>query len=359
VSASEFKTWGEFLYEVWSAENPKMKGPPDSRLVYFKDDDPAGQVKDMSGQTSTSGGALIPVEFQATLMAAMATRSIVRSRATVIPMRRRQLEMPVLDQTGTTAGRPHWFGGLQFYWMEEGGDKTASDAQFRSLALVARKLIGFTRAADELLDDAAISLDAFLSGPMGFAGGAAWMEDYAFLRGTGAGQPLGVINSPAAISVTRQTAGTVTYDDLANMLEAFLPSGNGVWLASQSLMSDLVTMTGPSGNPSYLWNGVAGQSIAGRVPGTLLGYPIIWDEKIPRRGYSGDIGLYDLSYYLIGDRQSTTVESTKFEAWKEDKTSWRMVHRVDGRPWLSAPFTYEDGETQVSPFVKLTGNTAS
>jgi HK97 family phage major capsid protein len=274
-------------------------------------------------------------------------------------MRRRQLEMPVLDQTGTTAGRPHWFGGLQFYWMEEGGDKTASDAQFRSLALVARKLIGFTRAADELLDDAAISLDAFLSGPMGFAGGAAWMEDYAFLRGTGAGQPLGVINSPAAISVTRQTAGTVTYDDLANMLEAFLPSGNGVWLASQSLMSDLVTMTGPSGNPSYLWNGVAGQSIAGRVPGTLLGYPIIWDEKIPRRGYSGDIGLYDLSYYLIGDRQSTTVESTKFEAWKEDKTSWRMVHRVDGRPWLSAPFTYEDGETQVSPFVKLTGNTAS
>jgi regulation of enolase protein 1 (concanavalin A-like superfamily) len=30
------------------------------------------------------------------------------------------------------------------------------------------------------------------------------------------------------------------------------------------------------------------------------------------------------------------------------------VHRVDGQPWLNAPLTYQDGTTQVSPFVTLT-----
>jgi HK97 family phage major capsid protein len=66
--------------------------------------------------------------------------------------------------------------------------------------------------------------------------------------------------------------------------------------------------------------------------------------------------LADFSYYLIGDRQATTVESTKFEAWQYDKTSWRAVHRVDGQPWTNAPFTYQDSTTTVSPFVALSSD---
>ena len=53
-------------------------------------------------------------------------------------------------------------------------------------------------------------------------------------------------------------------------------------------------------------------------------------------GTTGDVLLADFSFYLIGDRQSTTVESTKFEAWQYDKTSWRAVHRVDGLQRLHA-----------------------
>lgn len=359
-----FGRWGEYLYEVWSAGHPGIKEPRDRRLVYFKDEEVVsiekGGRKDLTGASGSSGGYLIPTEFQATLMSAMGESALIRPRATVIPMRRRQLQIPVLDQTSSTPGYPHWFGGLRFYWAEEGSEKTASDATFRQVDLVAHKLIGFTRASDELLDDSAISLEAFFNGPLGFAGGAAWMEDYAFLRGTGGGMPLGVVNAGATIAVTRQTAGTVGYIDLANMLESFLPSGRGAWFISQSLMSDLIQMNGPSGNAVYLWAGAfqAG-GIANRIPGTLLGYPVIWTEKLPRAGYKGDIVLADMSYYLIGDRQATTVESTKFEKWVEDKTSWRMVHRVDGQPWLSAPLTYDDGETQVSPFVQLTGTAGS
>lgn len=345
VGASDFKKWGDFLYAAWLSGKTRNVDP---RLVVFKDMDVSGQ-KTLVESTGATGGFLVPTEFLAQLQAAMAESAIVRSRATIIPMRRRQIDIPVLDQTSTTAGQPHWFGGMQFTWQEEATSKTQSDPAFRKVALVAHKLIGYTRASDELLDDSAISLEAFLGGPLGFAGGATWMEDFAFLQGTGAGQPLGVIPAGATITVARAAAGAVSYPDLCNMMENFLPGGKGVWTISQSLMSEIIQLNGPAGNPSYVWHNNA----ADGIPGSMFGMPVIWSEKVPRQGTAGDIGLYDFKYYLIGDRQATTVESTKFDQWQLDLTSWRMVHRVDGQPWLSQPLTLQDGTSQISPFVIL------
>jgi HK97 family phage major capsid protein len=347
--ASQFKGWNVFLRKVWEAGHPNYKGPADPRLAFFKDEESGRDVKDMSGASGAAGGFLIPAEFQAQLEAAVGERSIVRPRATVIPMQRRQIDIPVLDQTGSTSGVPHWFGGLLFYWQEEAGSKTESDAEFRQVSLVAHKLIGYTRASDELVDDSAISLEAFFSGPLGFAGGVAWMEDYTFLRGTGAGQPLGVINAGATIVEGRAAANAIGFDDICDMLEHALPGGRFVWVITQSAMSQLLQMNGPAGNPSYIWVANARDG----APGMLMGYPVIWSEKPPTLGVQGDIGLYDFSYYVIGDRRATTVESTKFDRWSYDQTSWRVVHRVDGQPWLSTWLTLQDGVSTVSPFVIL------
>lgn len=345
-----FKYWGEFLQ---AAHVAKMGGKTDPRLSYFQDEPPTTltrTTKDMSGETGAGGGYLIPEQFRATLMAAMAESGIVRSRATVIPMSSRSIRIPALNQTQSLAeGRPRWFGGLTFDWIGEGESKPASDAAFRDIELVAKKLVGFTRASDELLTDAAISLEAFLSGPLGFAGGAVWMEDYAFLRGTGVAQPLGILNSPALLTVNRDVAGKVRYNDLARMLAAALPSADLTWVISQTVLIDLMLMEDPEGN--YIW----GSATQGENP-RLLGRPYVITEKLPAHGTTGDVLLADFSYYLIGDRQATTVESTKFEAWQYDKTSWRMIHRVDGQPWLNAPLTYQDTTTQVSPFVALSSD---
>jgi len=353
-----FKDWTEFLYATWRARHPNPAfAKDDQRLVYFKDEIASGhetrEEKAMAEAAGATGGFLVPVEFMAQLQAAMAESAIVRNRATIIRMRRRQVSIPVLDQTGTTAGVPHWFGGMTFYWGEEGAEKTDTTPNFRQVNLVVHKLYGLTHASDELLDDSMISLADFLSGPMGFAGGVAWMEDYAFLLGTGAGQPLGVINAGATIAVARAAAGAIGYVDLANMMENFLPSGRGMWVITQSALSELIQLNGPAGNPSYVWQPNARDG----VPGYLLGYPVQFSEKVPLIGTTGDVLLADWRYYLIGDRQATTIESTKFARWVYDQTSWRVVHRVDGQPWLSAPLTYADGTTQVSPFVVLSSDT--
>lgn len=344
----EFKDWNEFLEAAWMQSVHRVE---DDRLVYVKGDRKDGhEGKSMSGATGAGGGFLIPTQFLPQLQAVQAEETLVRRLgATTIRMSSRQLSLPVLDQTGTTSGQPHWFGGMQFYWAEEGEEKTETEPEFRKVNLVAKKLIGLTNASDELLDDSAISLSDFLTGPMGFAGGISWMEDYAYLRGVGGGQPLGIINAGCRLTPARATANQVGYTDVIDMLSNFLPSGRGAWLMSHSTMTQIIQMTGPSGNPSYVWQPNAREG----VPGVLFGMPVYWTEKLPTLGTLGDVALIDARYYLIGDRQKTTIESTKYHRWAYDETSWRVVHRVDGQPWLSAPITYQDGSTQVSPFVVL------
>ncbi len=349
AQSGEFKDLGQMLQAIktWA-----VTGHKDSRLKWYSDRDGkvVGEVKDLVENVGASGGFLVPTEFIANLYAVMAENSFVRQRATIIPMRRRQVDIPVLDQTGTTSGVPHWFGGMSFYWAEEAAEKTESDPSFRKVSLVAHKLIGYTRASDELVADSAVSLDALLTGELGMAGGATWHEEYAFIQGTGAGQPLGVINAGATITVARQAGNTVGYIDLANMLENHLPTANASttqWVIHQSLRSELLQVQDPNG--SYVWqpNARDGQ------PSMLFGYPVQFSEKPSFRGTAGDVILADWRYYLVGDRQAVTVESTQFDRWRYDETSWRMVHRVDGQPWLSAPLTLQDGSAQISPFVIL------
>ena len=351
ASKAKWDGWNQFLWSVWAAK--KDKSFKDSRLQWVSTKGKSGhQAKSLSGAVGSSGGFLIADQFMAELQSVRAEESIMRNAgATVIRMNSRSVSLPALDQTGTEKGTPSWFGGLKFYWEEEGGEKQESEPKFRKVTLVAKKLIGLTHASDELIDDAAISLADFLASPMGFAGGVQFMEDYSFLRGNGGGQPLGVLNSPSTLEVARETAGTVSYVDVINMLENFLPSASGTWVIHQSLMSNIIQLSGPTGNPAYVWHPDARQGIAG----SLFGYPVRWTEKLPRVGTRGDILLMDARYYLIGDRQQTLIDTSNAPRWEFDESSWRVVHRIDGQPWLSSPITYIDGETQVSPFVVLAG----
>lgn len=343
-----FGSFEEFLRTVWTV---KRTGNSDPRLQYFRDMPDDTKQSTMVENVGASGGFLVPTEFMPDMMSVAPEDAIVRSRATIIRMNRRQVTMPVVDQTGTTADIPHWFGGMKFFWQDEATEKTLTEAQFRQFVLTAHKLIGYTRASDELLADSAVSLADFITGPLGFRGGIMWMEDYAFLNGTGVGQPQGVIESPATITVARQQDTQFEYQDFANMFSHMLPQSRSraVWVINVGLMDRIITLEGPSGNPSFIWSPNAAQGI----PDMLLGRPVIWTEKTPGLNNKGDVLLADFQYYLIGDRQATTIESTQFDRWAYDETSWRAVHRVDGRCWLSTPITLQDGSFTVSPFVVL------
>lgn len=344
----DFKHMGEFLHSVYLVDKSQKKDP---RLTYFSSE---AERKDLAEAVGSTGGYLVPEAQRMTLMSVAAEQSIVRGRgATVIPMGTRQVSMPVLDQTSTTADTPHWFGGIQVYWQAEAQEIAASQPAFREIQLTANELVGYTRASETLVADSAVALDAFLTGQMGFGGAVAWAEDRAFFSGNGVGQPLGILNAGVTSSVARQVQGSVTYEDLLAMEASFYsPSNKGVWIISQSQKLNVMKMTGPVGNPFYVYRPSAKEG----EPDMLLGRPVIFTlDRLPRGTATsvGDVMLADFSFYLIGDRQRVTVDSTRFDRWAFNQISWKVVTRVDGQPWLSAPITSADGATTVSPFVVL------
>ena len=97
----------------------------------------------------------------------------------------------------------------------EAGTKTASAPKFRQMELSLKKLIGLCYATDELLQDAG-TLESVLK--QGFAeefcGGH---RSGSIIRGTGVGQPLGILTSPCLVTVTRSAATTVASADVINM----------------------------------------------------------------------------------------------------------------------------------------------
>ena len=306
------------------------------------------QKVSMAEGVGATGGFLVPDEFRADLLGDEYEDNPIRSRATVIPMRRRALRVPVLDQTGTTAGQPHQYGGIISTWTEEAGSKSQNDATFRQIELVAHKLVCYTESSQELLDDSAIGLEAFLKGPMGFGGAINWQEEYCFLQGTGVGQPLGIIPANGTLTVARAAAGAIGIVDIINMVSV-IHGDVPVWHINRGAMPSIIQLNGPAANPSYVWIPNAREGI----PSTLFGYPVFWTEKCPVLGTAGDVCLANWPHYLIGDRQATTIDSSIHAEFRTDEIAWRAVHRVDGQEWLSTPWTLADGTTQISPFVVL------
>jgi len=311
-----------------------------------------GARKDMEEGSGVSGGYLVPTEQLAELLQVPDSDAVVRPRARRIPMRRRSITIPALDQGD--APDYYWdldyYGGVYSKWTAEGGTKHETEPEFKQLELVAYKLAGYTQASDELLDDSAVALESLLKGL--FRNAISLREDFAFLRGTGVGQPQGILNSGALIAESRDTANEINFGDLTEMYEHMLPSSlsNAYWVVSQTALAQLFEMQDP--NDNYMWMPNERGGAAPGMPGTLLGRPVIVTEKLPTLGNEGDILFADFNYYLIGDRQATTIQSSEHYAFVNDLTTWRFVHRVDGQSWLDEP-VYIDTTNQCSPFVTL------
>jgi HK97 family phage major capsid protein len=95
------------------------------------------------------------------------------------------------------------------------------------------------------------------------------------------------------------------------------------------------------------------QGAVKRVPQELFGRPVFLTEKMAALGSAGDIGFFDLSYYIIGDRQTLTIDASTHVYFTYNKTAWRFVIRVDGQPWLNSPITPKNGTATLSPFAIL------
>jgi len=345
AAEGKFRSFGEFISAL---VRMKKSGTIDPRIGgMFTDGDDARQQKALSGEEGALGGFLIPEQFIPNLQTVMVEGSTALARVTRLPMSTRTVTFPVIDYTQSLpAGEPRQFGGVQAFYENESAELEESEPKFRDFTLTAHELTVYTEANNSLLADAALSLEAFLNSDMGMIGAARWKTDYKILRGTGVGQPLGILNAGATLSVPRGTANTVTFTDLANMEEAAIPSSRLEWRAHITLKAKLRDLRDTADR--LLWT-----EARDGFPATLLGYPIEFTEKLPNLGTRGDLLLADFSYYLYGDRQAPTLNVSDQANFRRNRMAYRLILRHDGRPWMNAPLTLSDAQTQVSPFVVL------
>lgn len=309
-----------------------------------------GIMNALGSTVPADGGFLIPEYLRSELLRISLEKSVVRSRARVIPMETLTVPFPTIDSTSNAS---NIYGGVAAYWTEEAGQLTDSSPTFGRVKLEAKKLTAYSEVPNELFADSLISLQMLINEI--FPEALAWFEDVAFINGTGVGEPLGFLNSPAMVSVSKETgqaADTIVWENLVKMYSRMLPSSlnNAVWIANLDTFPELATMSlsvGTGGSAIWLTDGVSGP------PMRILGRPVIFTEKLPTLGDAGDIVLADMSHYLIGDRQAIQADTSPHYRFQTDMTSMRFISRLDGRPWLQSAITPKTGSNTLSPFVRL------
>jgi len=332
----QFKSFGEFLTTM--APGTISRSGFDARLKVLGE-----------GQ-GDQGGFLVPEQFTAQLLALALEDSVVRPRAFRLPMTSLNLALPtIVDSTHATTV----YGGVRGYWTPESGSYTASEPSFGRVQLTAKKLTAYTSAANELLADSAISLEALLMRL--FPQALAYFEDDSFVNGVGGGQPVGILNADALVTVAKETgqaATTIVAENIDKMYSRMLPSSRSraVWLAHPDTLPQIVSMSRSVGTGG---SAVMMNSMAGAAPASLYGRPLILTEKCQTLGTAGDLFFVDFGYYVIGDRQSISMAASPHVRFQNDETVWRFTQRVDGRPWLESALTPRNGSNTLSPFVNL------
>lgn len=337
----EYEGVSDFLKDIW--HNTYQDAAVAARRTALKN------AAASSGEPA-SGGFLVPEAFRAELLQLSLESGIVRPRARVVPMETARVVYPMLD---VTSHADNVYGGVQGYWTPESGEMQDVAATFGRIALDAWKLTAFANVPNELIQDSALAFEAFIRSA--FPEALAYFEDDAFTNGNGVGQPLGWRSAEATVVVAKesgQPADTIVWENIVRMYARMLPQSlsRAVWVVSPDVFPELATMAlsvGTGGSAIWLNNGVSGP------PATILGRPVVITEKVPSLGNQGDISFVDLGYYLIGDRQALTVESSPHYRFQNGETSFKFVSRVDGRPWLKSALTPRNSGPTLSPFVQL------
>lgn len=309
---------------------------------------PGLKTRAMDIQIPSSGGFLVPTEYSEKIHNVSLENELVMPLATVQPMRSNELKLPGVDIGDHSS---NLFGGFTASYTAEAGTLTEANPKIRQMTLVANKLTGFLKFSNELMADAPNGEKQILD----ICGkGLAWYRDKSWLKGSGAGEPLGVLSAGCTLiqaKETGQSASTIVYENLIGMLGKLHSAcfKNSVWVCHQSTIPQLLQLSiavGTGGSFIPVLSEKNGQF-------TILTRPVIFTEKTEVLGSQGDVLLADFSQYIIGLREEMRIDLSQHVYFTTDQGAARLIERHDGQPLWDEALTLEDGSTEVSPFVVL------
>lgn len=313
------------------------------------------QAAGARSDVGAEGGFAVPAGFSTALLNSVIEQSFFLSRCRVVPMTAEAQTYPVLNAYDRTKGP----AGFTAEHKGEGAQATTQTPAFGEVTLRALKTVTLWTCTQEMLQGAAPGTDRALIDAA--AGAIAMQIDREIWAGTGVGMMLGVSGSPATVVQAKdgsQSANTVSYSNLVNMLSRLHPSSyrRSAWFASPSALPALLSVYNPVKNVAASENvGGIGPVLTQLADGSfaLFGRPLVISDFCPALSSQGDVSLIDFSQYLVGLRENLRIEVSPDFLFDQDKVAFKVVQRRAGQPIPSAPFTPAVGSATLSPFVQL------
>jgi HK97 family phage major capsid protein len=300
------------------------------------------------------GGYAVPPDFLNRIVDGIEGGAKVWARVMKIPVSGNSLTIP-------TNENPPWStSGPQAYWTGEAGTITQSKPNLKQVNIPLHKLACLVPLTEELMEDST-ALDAWtmqdVTKKMSFK------LDLAVVQGTGAGQPLGLLNSSALTSIAKeasQTADTINGANVAKMYQAMLSDWleGAVWLAQDDCKAQFIRMydVDQEGTQLSTWPVMLPQAGGFSVQpyGALFGKEIIYTQACETVGDKGDIFFFSPNQYIGVTKQGGLRATQSIHFWfDQDTTALKATMRVGGQPLYGATVSARDGSNTFSPYISL------
>lgn len=274
------------------------------------------------------GGWAMPPDYAAGIVQVVMGQASLLGRMRPLQSNSNIYQVPVDETTdwGTS--------GVQPYKTAEGAATTVSNIALAQRVVTLYKASALVNVSEELSTDnpaAVTHITRAIAGRLN-ANVERWI-----LRGSGVGEPLGILNAPALVSVGKdsaQTADTITRGNLAKCAGRLIPGtdANAFWVASPSAKIGMLDVL-------LAANGNDGTNLQRGFGPTVLGYPIVTSMEAAAIGDAGDCTIVAPEGFLTLVKGGIQSAATIYFYFDQGLTTLRAYLRLGQVPLLSAAVT--------------------
>lgn len=283
------------------------------------------EVRTLSKATAAAGANLVPTNFERQLLDTLRDFGVMRQIARVFSTSDgAALNIPTVTSHGTAS------------WTAENAAFTPSDDAFGQSALAAWKAATIILVSEELLQDAAFDLEAYIRAEFGARIGI--LENTAYVVGDGSSKPTGVVTQ-ATLGKTGATGQTTsaTADDLIDLVYSVSPPyrRRGSFLLNDASVKAIRKLKDTTNQ--YLW----APGLTATEPDNILGRPIYSDPDMPVMAANAKSILFgDFSQYWIRDVNGIAFQRLNELYAANGQVGFRAYHRTDGKLMNTAAVKY-------------------
>lgn len=305
-------------------------------------------AKALGTSAGVSGAWTLPEQFIPQLMAIAGQKDVLYGKTMVIPADGGEIVIPALDpSTAYSEGQSAYYAGVTVTWGSDDDSAITTEPKFAQVRLKTNAMKAFTRVKNSLMMRSALAIDAVVGNLLGSAIGRS--RDYMILRGTGQGQPLGVMFAPAAID---QGGSAIDFATLTAMEDNVIPERdeNYIWIVHSKKRSAIWSLQQTNNTLVTML-----PDLRGKPQMVLLGRPVSYTDKTPFASgdVSNTVNLIDPSMIVVSEFQGIAMAVSDQARFEQDETVIRAILSMDAQPWLKNKIAVTSTPDYVSGFITI------